>query len=254
MIPKVINYCWFGYGEKPNNFEKIISSWKKYCPDYQIIEWNEKNYDVNANEFIKNAYLERKFAFVSDFARLDIINKFGGIYVDVDVEFLKSIDSIIARGPFFATEEIDRINTGLIFGAEKDDSILKSLIKIYSEMDREQAIKSLNYTNTVDIVTAFFKKKGFKFNGRRQLIDNHTIYETKTFCPQQFGEKVKRNDNNAYTTHHYNSSWVSENKWSLEKQYRHARISRRIKKYFGIHVYKLIFKIYSPLFGRGSNF
>lgn len=254
MIPKVINYCWFGHGTKPDNFESIISSWKKYCPDYKIVEWNEKNYDINSDEFVRCAYSMNKFAFVSDYARLDIIHQNGGIYVDVDVEFLRNIDEIVNNGSFFATEEIDRINTGLIFAAEKGDTILGEILNIYSSMDKDAAINAINYSSTVEIVTSFFKDRGFKFNGKRQNIDNHIIYETSVFCPQQYGEiKNSKDFGNAYTTHHFNSSWVSENKFSLEKQYRHARVSRRIKKYLGVHVYNLIFKVYSPLFGRGKQ-
>ncbi|HJE45716.1 glycosyltransferase family 32 protein [Levilactobacillus namurensis] len=255
VIPKTINYCWFGHGPKPGNFQEVLDSWKKYCPDYKIIEWNESNYDVNANEFVRYAYSQKKYAFVSDFARLDIIHRFGGVYVDVDVEFLKSLDSILDNGPFFAAEEIDRINTGLIFASSKGDAVLGRLLDIYDRMGKAEARRSLEYSNTVEIVTQFFRDMGFKFNGKRQVIANHIIYETAIFCPQQFGEvKVSRNLSKAYTIHHYNSSWNSTEKFSINRQYRHARVARRIKKYLGMHIYHLIFKIYSPLFGRGKQF
>lgn len=254
MIPKTINYCWFGRGAKPTNFDNIIASWHRFCPEYDIIEWNEKNYDVNKNTFTKYAYSVGKYAFVSDYARLDIINRVGGVYVDVDVEFLKPLDSIIQNGPFFATEEIDKINTGLIFACGKSDPILNDLMRIYSQMDLDESKQSIDYSNTVEIVSKYFRRHGYCFNGKRQMIKNHTIYETSVFCPQQFGEEANdKRINKAFTTHHYNSSWVSEDKLSLDAQYRHARVARRIKRYLGVKVYDFIYRIYAPLFGRGKQ-
>ncbi len=92
MIPKKIHYCWFGGADKPKSVKKCISSWKKFCPDYEIIEWNESNYDVNSTGYTKMCAEEKKYAFLSDFARLEIIEKNGGIYFDTDVELIKNID------------------------------------------------------------------------------------------------------------------------------------------------------------------
>ena len=95
MIPKVIHYCWFGGNSLPEEAKRCIESWKKYCPDYKIIEWNENNYDVNSNEYMKAAYKEKKWAFVSDYARIDVVYKYGGIYMDTDVELVKELDSFL---------------------------------------------------------------------------------------------------------------------------------------------------------------
>ena len=92
MIPKIIHYCWFGGKEKPKDVLDCIASWKKYCPDYKIIEWNETNYDVHKNQYMSDAYKERKWAFVSDYARIDVVYTYGGIYLDTDVEVIKPLN------------------------------------------------------------------------------------------------------------------------------------------------------------------
>lgn len=94
MIPKVINFCWFGHGKYPDIVEKCIDSWKRNCPDYEIKLWNESNYDVRKNQYVQEAYENKKWAFVSDYARLDILYEFGGFYLDTDVELVKSLDEL----------------------------------------------------------------------------------------------------------------------------------------------------------------
>ncbi|MBP3463612.1 MAG: hypothetical protein J6K45_03935 [Clostridia bacterium] len=112
-IPKKIHYCWFGNGDKPELVEKCIKSWKKYCPDYEIIEWNESNYDVTMCDYSKEAYENKKWAFVTDYARLWIIYNHGGIYLDTDVEIIKNIDFILETDSFLASEDNVHINTGV---------------------------------------------------------------------------------------------------------------------------------------------
>ena len=118
MIPKIINYCWFGNSNKPLFVKNCIKSWKFHCPDYQIIEWNEKNYDISKNNFCKEAYKAKKWAFVSDYARLEIIRDNGGFYLDTDVKLIKSLNSLRKLNCFFSSDDLS-INTGLGFGSIK---------------------------------------------------------------------------------------------------------------------------------------
>ena len=104
MIPKIIHYCWFGRNPLPELAQKCIASWKKYLPDYEIKEWNEDNFDVNIIPYTAEAYAQKKYAFVSDYARFWIQHKYGGIYFDTDVEVIRPIDDIIARGNFMGFE------------------------------------------------------------------------------------------------------------------------------------------------------
>jgi len=126
-IPKVIHYCWFGGNEKSKLIKKCIDSWKKYCPDYEIKEWNESNFDIEINNYVKEAYEAKKWAFVSDYARLWIVYNYGGIYLDTDVELIKSLDNLLNYKAYFGSEDGKLINTGLGFGAIKDNEFVKKI-------------------------------------------------------------------------------------------------------------------------------
>lgn len=130
MIPKVIHYCWFGQGKYPAIVQKCIRSWQKFCPDYEIKLWNEDNYNVFQNTYITEAYKAKKWAFVSDFARLDIIYRYGGIYLDTDVEIIKSLDPLLGLNCFVAADEAG-INTGLGFGACKNHPTIAQMRSLY---------------------------------------------------------------------------------------------------------------------------
>ena len=146
MIPKVIHYCWFGGNPLPEEAKRCIESWKKYCPDYKIIEWNENNYDVNSNEYMKAAYKEKKWAFVSDYARIDVVYKYGGIYMDTDVELVKELDSFLNDRMYCGWEMRDplldklgrsyenSVAFGLGFGAEKGHPALKKILDLYDRI------------------------------------------------------------------------------------------------------------------------
>lgn len=110
-IPKIIHYCWFGGNILPDKVQKCIESWKRYCPDYKIICWNESNYDVNKIRYTKEAYKEKKWAFVSDYARLDIIYENGGIYLDTDVELICGMDILLQNDVFLAIDK-ERMQIG----------------------------------------------------------------------------------------------------------------------------------------------
>ena len=119
-IPKIIHYCWFGGKPIPKNLKNYIKSWEKYCPDYEIKEWNESNFDINSNKFIKEAYINKKFAFVTDYVRLYVIYNYGGIYLDTDVEIIKNFDGLLNNELFMGIQQNDSFaTTGLGFGAKK---------------------------------------------------------------------------------------------------------------------------------------
>ena len=117
MIPKIIHYCWFGKKEKSSLAKKCIESWRKYCPDYEIIEWNEENFDLAQYPYIQWCYKNEKWAFLSDFARLLIIGQHGGIYFDTDVELLRNPDELLQYKAFYGFENKQYINTGEGFGS-----------------------------------------------------------------------------------------------------------------------------------------
>ena len=130
-IPKVLHYCWFGGAPKPKNIQNCIRSWKKYCPDYEIIEWNEQNFDVSQSLYTRQAYDARRWAFVADYARLKILYEQGSIYMDTDVELLRPLDDLLAYPAFFGFQHNNEVATGLGFGAEARSPVVKALLDDY---------------------------------------------------------------------------------------------------------------------------
>ena len=130
MIPKIIHYCWFGRNPKPELAVKCIKSWKKRCPDYEIIEWNEDNFDISSCPlYVRQAYEAKKWAFVSDYVRLKVVYDEGGVYLDTDVELKKGLDALLAYDAYFGFEDGTHVNTGLGFGAVKGAPILKEMMQ-----------------------------------------------------------------------------------------------------------------------------
>ena len=132
-IPKTIHYCWFGGKPIPEKYRENIASWKKYCPDYEIIEWNESNYDVAKNRFMQQAYQKECWPYVTDYARKDIIYENGGIYFDTDVEVLHSLDNLLFNDFFVGMDDVANINTGAGFGAAKGNSMIQALRDDYEQ-------------------------------------------------------------------------------------------------------------------------
>ena len=161
-IPKVIHYCWFGGNELSQKAVKCMESWKKYCPDWEIKEWNEQNYDVEKIPYIRDAYKEKKWAFVSDYVRLDVVWQYGGIYLDTDVELIKPLDFFLEEEVFFALEKKNLcINTGLGFGAVPENRILRQLMELYEKLSFYMEDGSLNLIACPRYNTEFFVKKGY---------------------------------------------------------------------------------------------
>ena len=209
MIPKKIHYCWFGGNPLPNSVKKCIESWKKYCPEFEIIEWNESNYDINKIAYISQAYREKKYAFVSDYARLDIIFEEGGIYLDTDVELLKSLDTLLDKDCFLACELDGEVATGLGFGAVKYFPFLKENMQIY---EKRNFVENNKYDETtcVEHTTNLLKLKGLKSTDKIQEIERMYIYPPEYFCPYSLITGKITITNNTYSIHHYDSTWYGQ--------------------------------------------
>lgn len=203
MIPKKIHYCWFGGKPLPNSVKKCIKSWKKFCPDYEIIEWNESNYDVNKIPFIQQAYQAKKYAFVSDYVRLDIIYFEGGIYLDTDVELLKNLDPLLVNQCFLAMELPGLVNTGLGFGAQKGHWFIKENMDFYRKIDFD----TNNIITCVKITTDLLKKYDFSFDNSKQVVKDISIFPTEYFCPMNYQTKELKITDNTYSIHHYDATW-----------------------------------------------
>lgn len=229
-IPKVIHYCWFGGNPKPKLAEKCLASWKKYCPDYEIIEWNESNFDVNFNQYCKEAYEAKKWAFVTDVARLKILYENGGFYFDTDVELLKNLDFLTENDCFMGIENSTRclkVNTGVGMGAEKGFPLLKEMLDDYARKSFYYEDGTENIITCTERNTEILKKHGYIEENKLQHIAGAVIYPTEYFSPLEMGSGLMRNKTkNTYSIHHYSLSWTSEE----HQKERQKRIKEQQKK------------------------
>ena len=206
MIPKKIHYCWFGGNELPQKAKKCIESWKRNCTDFEIIEWNEDNFDVYQNPYTTYTYENKKYAFLSDYARLLIIYREGGFYFDVDVEIVRPIYELVNHVAFFGFETPEYINTGVGFGAEAEDPIIKSMLDEY-----EPLLEGTNEVLGCPILnTRALLKKGLIGNGKRQVIDGAVIYPVEYFNPYDDPTGRLRKTKNTYSIHWFAKSWLSK--------------------------------------------
>ena len=207
MIPKVIHYCWFGKKPLPTLAVNCIDSWKKFCPDYEIIEWNEKNFDINSNTYVREAYENKKWAFVSDYVRLYALYNHGGIYMDTDVQVLKPLDAFLNDQAFSGFEAYDRVPTG-IMGAEKEHHFFKKLLDYYTDRKFVLNDGKFDYTTNVEIITKYCYDRGLNLNNTKQTIENFTLYPSDYFCPKDYITKKVNITVNSYAIHHFDGSWV----------------------------------------------
>ena len=231
MIPKVIHYCWFGGQPLPESALKCIVSWRRFCPDYEIKQWSEENYDVNKIQYIKEAYQEKKFAFVTDVARLDIIYSEGGIYLDTDVELIKSLDELLYNSLYLGMERAGRVNTGLGFGAEVNHPIVRDNLELYTD------ISFLDNSNVTCVThtTNLLKKYGLKNNNKIQHLDNAVILPTEYLCPLSFETNRLKITENTYSIHHYDMSWK-------DKRDKFLRLKIQLRKWVGDDFYEKVIK------------
>lgn len=208
-IPKVIHYCWFGGRPIPQQYRRWMESWKRYCPDYEIVEWNEKNYNVKKNKYMRQAYETGKWAFVSDYARIDIIYEYGGVYLDTDVELIKNIDEMLMNDGFCGFESEQYVAYGLGFGARKHHAIVNAIKKYYDDISFVLEDGSLNQVNCPVIQTEIMKKYGLVCNGEFQLVEGMAVYPSRILCgmsPHSF--RMQRDLKDTYAIHHFSGSWI----------------------------------------------
>ena len=207
MIPKKIHYCWFGGKDLPKLAKKCINSWKKYCPDYEIVRWDENSFDLSSNIYVKEAYESKKYAFVTDYVRLYALYTQGGIYMDTDVEVLKNLDQFLKDKSFSGFETDTTIPTG-IMGSESGTEIFKELLDYYKDKHFIQEDGSIDMTTNVTIITDMMSKKGFTPNNKLQTVEEFTLYPKEYFCPIDYQTKKKNITDNTYTIHWFAGSWI----------------------------------------------
>ncbi|WP_283751002.1 glycosyltransferase family 32 protein [Bacillus cereus] len=207
-IPRIIHYCWFGGKEKPNIVKKCIDSWKKNLSEYELIEWNEKNFDINNNPYVQEAYKSGKFAFVSDYVRVHALYNFGGIYLDTDVEVFKSFDVLLYHDSFWGFEQENYIATSTI-GAAKENQLIKMFLDLYKEKNFINEDGSYDDLTNVAMITEILKDIGLKINGEYQEIEGIGAFYPQTyFSPYDYINCRKFITKNTYVIHHFYKSWL----------------------------------------------
>lgn len=222
VIPKIIHYCWFGGNPLPPLAEKCIESWKKFFPDYEIKRWDESNFDVNSIPYTAEAYKTKKYAFVSDYARFWILYRYGGLYFDTDVEVIRNMDDIIARGPFMGCEGFAEhsmkgprdgattlgVAPGLGLGVNPGLGLYKKLLDVYADMPFDCDEHGTPLQTVVEITTNLLVKEGLKNTNDIQEVDGVYIYPAEYFNPRNIITKKMRITANTRSIHHYMASWA----------------------------------------------
>lgn len=234
QIPKIIHFCWFGKQMKNDFLLNCIQSWKKYLPDYQFMEWTEKNFDINCCSYVYDAYQEKKYAFVSDYVRLWALHKYGGIYFDTDVEVLKNLDIFLKYKAVLGFESNNRVATAIMM-FEREHPLLKAWMNQYHNRKFKQFGK-LDLTTNVQYLTNILQEQGLLLNGSRQTLnhDSVEIFPIDYFCPYAMGDQKANITNNSYTIHWCDGSWVSGS-----VKLKHS-IIKIIKRIFGTKGYNYL--------------
>ena len=210
LIPKKIHYMWLGKKQIPSNLQKCIDSWKKYCPDYEIIQWDENNYDVNRHAYMRDAYAREAYGFVPDYARLDILYRHGGIYMDTDVEVIKNLDPLLYQEAFCGVEKWQVVNFGGCSGAVKGHPIIEKFL------EAREGVSFLDKNGNPNTVTCGYYdtnvilESGYQINGTTQHIQGMNVYASDYFHPYDYMSGHVHKTEHTYSVHWFNGGWLDE--------------------------------------------
>ena len=235
MIPKKIHYCWFGRGEKPELAKKCIQSWIKYCPDYEIIEWNEDNFDIDQYPYLRWCYDNKKWAFLSDFARLLVVYQNGGIYFDTDVELIRTPDELLMCDAFYGFENDKNIATGLGFGAEARNKTVHAMMDQYIELTSDKE-GNFPIIKCPELNTKALLPYGLKLNGKYQKLDGAEVFPYDYFNPYDDPTGKLNKTENTVSIHWYSKSWMDK------KTILRSKITKPFHRVFGVDCFKRLKK------------
>ena len=225
MIPKIIHYCWFGRGEKPELAKKCIASWKKFCPDFEIREWNEDNCDYLAMPFMAEAYAAKKYAFVSDVMRLIVLEQYGGVYFDTDVEVVRDISPLLNDEGFIGFENNRFVNSGQVMAAVPHQPIVQAMIDEYKKLHYMQPDSSDMPVGCPRLNSDVLERFGLIRNGQEQIVAGIHVYPDDYFNPMDSTTGKLTKTENTYSIHWYSMSWLPKRTQMKAKL---GRIVRRI--------------------------
>lgn len=231
MIPKKIHYCWFGRGEKPRLSKRCIASWHRFCPDYEIIEWNEENFQLDSLAYTRYCYDRKQYAFLSDFVRLIVVSEQGGIYFDTDVELIRKPDELLAHKAFYGFENDQYVATGLGFGAVAHHVTVEAMKQQYMQIFQDSA-GQFPLLPCPSLNTQALLPFGLKRNGLRQNVAEAEILPTEYMNPYDDPTGRMRKTENTVSIHWYSKSWM--NKSTIVR----SRITRPFHRLFGTECFR----------------
>lgn len=210
LIPKQIHYMWLGRKPVPDNLQRCMDSWKKYCPDYEIIEWNEDNYDIGKHPYMVKAYESGAYGFVPDYARLDILYNYGGFYLDTDVELKRSLEKMRYQEAFCGVEKWQIVNFGGCSGAVKGHPMIKKFLDARGDILFIDELGNLNKNTCGFYDTRTILDEGYKVNGTSQSINGMNVYAYDFFHPYDYMSGLLNMTENTVSIHHFNGGWLDE--------------------------------------------
>lgn len=227
-IPKILHYCWFGGKPKPPLAEKCIRSWRKFCPDFEIREWNESNFDLEqVPAYVRQAYEAGRWAFVTDYVRLRALTEVGGVYLDTDVEIVRSLDPFLKHEAFAGFEHLERVQTGVL-ACRKGFPLFQEFLAYYDTAVFRRPDGSMDTTTNVEILTGICRKKGLVFNDTFQVVDGLAVYPREVFCPVDYDTMKLKKTRKTVTIHWFSGSWqTQEDLRILEEERRWKRREQR---------------------------
>ena len=247
-IPKTIHYCWFGGEPLSDLAKKCIASWEKYLPDYEIKRWDESNFNINDCQYVKEAYEQGKWAFVSDYVRIWVLYHEGGVYFDTDVEVIKDIREIIQHGPYLGVERFINnlghdgraglgVAAGLGMAVNFGDKIIGELLESYQSTSFADEYGDLDNNTIVIKLSRILQKYGLRNTNKIQKVGNFYIYPAEYFNPLNDATGKLHITNNTYSIHWYSASWVDD-EYKIDKKNRYKYCKR-----YGAFVGRMIAKV-----------
>ena len=210
VIPRKLHYMWLGGKAIPDNLQKCMDSWKRFCPDYEIVRWDETNYDIDKHPYMKQAYEHRMFGFVPDYARVDILCQHGGIYLDTDVEIKRPLSDLLYQEAFCGVEKWQTLNLGGLSGCIPGQRAMKLLLEARNKINFIRLDSSLNKLTCGFYDTKVLIDHGYVLNGTIQKIEGMNVYTSDYFHPYDYMSGRTECTDDTFSIHHFNGGWLDE--------------------------------------------